>query len=281
MATRNYIFDETQMPSLCVIDPLGDEHLYGDSDSPYELASITKILTATTICDVVASGFVSLNDQVKDPKLKYADIFLNDLLSHTSGLSFDGKDKQIEPRTRRVYSNYGVELAAGYISMRLQKEFGLISVQDLFNEGFGYNLRTAKNSKIDFYGSPAYGSHANMIALTQLARQMRSPTFIDGQMHKQMKSTYMENLKGKVPGWGSFKDCAFGIGYEIKSSKTNHWMGSISSAKAFGHFGGSGVFILHDPVNNISIVALGDRPFDKAMKKLWPGYVDGIFKSFL
>lgn len=281
MASNEYNFDESQMPSLCVIDAIGDEHIYGDKDSPYELASVTKLLTAITICDVVASGFVNLTDQILDPSLKYSDVTLYDLLSHTSGLSFDGKDKQAAPRTKRIYSNYGVELAAGFITMRLQNEFGPLTVQNLFDDGLGVLLREERGSKIDFYGSPAHGAHANLIALTKLVREMRQPTFIDEEMHSQMRSIFMQNLKGVIPGWGSFKDCAFGIGYEIKSNKSPHWMGSISSDKSFGHFGQSGVFVMHDPVNNISIVALGDKPFDKSLKKLWPGYVDNIFKSFL
>lgn len=281
MTSSDYVFDETQMPSLCVIDSIGEEHFFGDRETPYELASITKIINAITICDVVASGFVNLSDQVNDPRFKYNDVYLYDLLAHTSGLSFTGKEKQVAPRSKRVYSNYAVELAAGFVGMKLQDEFGLISVQDLFNDGLGAILREVKNAKIDFYGSPAYGAHANLNALSALAQQMRNPTFIDEEMHGQMTSTYLNNLKGTIPGWGNYKDCAFGIGYEIKSTKSPHWMGSLSSDKSFGHFGQTGVFIMHDPVNNISIVALGDREFDKTLKKLWPAYVDNIFKSFL
>lgn len=280
MPSETYTFYSDQMPSLCVIDSAGKEHIFGDADKVYELASLTKILTAITTCDLVASGFLDLDENIEDINFTKGKVVLKDLLSHVSGISFNGDVEQIEPQSKRLYSNLGYEIIDNFISKKLENDFGKINIAELFNQGFKHIIAEQSDAHIDFYGSPAYGAKANLSAIYALLRQMRNPTFIDPEMHKLMTTTYLENLRGIIPGWGNYVHCAFGLGYEIKSDKSPHWMGSISSSRTFGHFGQSGVFVMHDPESNVSIAALSENKFGQWAKDLWPGYVDEIIESY-
>ena len=277
MSPNFYIFDPNLMPSLFIIDSAGNEYIYGDKNKVYELASITKLFSAITICETAAAGFIDLDEVVKDSRFNYEETYLKDLISHAGGISFKGEIPQIKPRTKRIYSNLGFEIAGNYLSNKISKEFGETTFIDIFNQGLKTILTRQQDSILDLYGSCAFASRGNLLAIGQLLREMREPTFIDGQAHKTMITTYLEGLSGVIPGWGRSENCGFGYGYEIKEDKFPHWMGTKSSAQTFGHFG---CFVLHDPIENISIAALGDKPFELWAKKAWPVYVDEIFETF-
>ena len=280
MTKKDYVFNADQMPTLCVIDSNSDEHVYGNTQDVYELASVTKIITALTMSELVESGFIDFHDKVENVPYMKGDIELIDLLSHTSGLALNGELDQVKPRSKRVYSNLGFETIDIFIKNKLYNEHNYSCVKDIFNDGFSQILKEDSKNNIEYYGSSAWGAKANIYALISLARQMRKPTFLSEKMHARMQEIYLPELRGVVPGWGNYNHCSFGIGYEIKNDKTKHWMGSIASPKTFGHYGHAGVFIMHDPTINVSIIALGHKQFDKWAVELWPGYVDEILSSF-
>jgi CubicO group peptidase (beta-lactamase class C family) len=280
MNYNDYVFKAEQMPTLCVIDSYDDEHIYGNTQDIYELASVTKILTAITMSELVESGFINFNDKVEDVEYLNGDIELIDLLSHTSGLALNGELPQVEPRSKRVYSNLGMETIDIFIKNKLSKDHNYTSVRDIFNDGFSQIFKEDDKNILEYYGSSAWGAKANIYSMITLARQMRKPTFLSSEMHSKMQEIYLPQLRGVVPGWGNYNHCSFGTGYEIKGDKTKHWMGSLSSEKTFGHYGHAGVFIMHDPVVNISIIALGHKQFDKWAVEMWPNYVDNILKTF-
>jgi CubicO group peptidase (beta-lactamase class C family) len=53
-------------------------------------------------------------------------------------------------------------------------------------------------------------------------------------------------------------------------------MGTKASARAFGHFGGSGTFVWVDPAVRVACVALTDREFDEWAKEAWPALSDAV-----
>ncbi|MBP9116145.1 MAG: beta-lactamase family protein [Acidimicrobiia bacterium] len=281
MSPKDYIFNSSQMPSLCVIDSNNNEHIYGDIDDVYELASVTKLITANVVSNLVEDNFFNFDDVIDGIDYLKHQVRLIDLLSHTSGLSLNGEVPQIEPRQKRLYSNLAFETLNTFVVNKLENEFGIRSINELFNDGLKHVLTAKKNNYIDFYGAKASGARANLGAIVALVQEMRSPVFVSPQMQQKMRTIFLPELRGVLPGWGNYKHCAFGTGYEIKFDKSPHWMGTKSSPNTFGHFGQAGVFVLHDPDVNISIVALGHKEIGTWSTDLWPKFVDEIFQNFI
>ena len=76
---------------------------------------------------------------------------------------------------------------------------------------------------------------------------------------------------------GRFDPCPWGLGVELHGDKSPHWMGRANSASTFGHFGGAGTMMWVDPLADVGVVALTDRPFDEwsdEALRLWPEFSD-------
>ena len=50
-----------------------------------------------------------------------------------------------------------------------------------------------------------------------------------------------------LPGFGRFDPIDWGLGFELKDGKPDHWTGTLTSPRTFGHFGGAGTFLWVDP----------------------------------
>ena len=87
------------------------------------------------------------------------------------------------------------------------------------------------------------------------------------------------DLAGIVPGVGRFDPCPWGLGFEIRGSKSPHWTGASNDTTTYGHFGGAGTMMWVDPVAGCGLVALTDRSFDdwsiEAMR-CWPALSDAV-----
>ncbi len=114
------------------------------SKTVFEVASISKVITAYTALRLVEEGRLSLDEPVhtylKNPWLPpsvYADkITLRHLLSHTSGLPDDVifKNKQIvyEPGTRFLYSGLGAEYVREVIEQVSQRSLEEVAREKVF-----------------------------------------------------------------------------------------------------------------------------------------------------
>ena len=54
------------------------------------------------------------------------------------------------------------------------------------------------------------------------------------------------------------------------------WMGSRTSPRTFGHFGGTGTFLWVDPEASVACAALTTREFDVWAKQAWPRLSDAV-----
>jgi CubicO group peptidase (beta-lactamase class C family) len=79
-----------------------------------------------------------------------------------------------------------------------------------------------------------------------------------------------------VPGVGRFDPCDWGLGFEIHDGKAPHWMGARNSPSAVGHFGGTGTFVWIDPVAELALAVLTDRPFGAWALAAWPQLSDAV-----
>jgi CubicO group peptidase (beta-lactamase class C family) len=53
-------------------------------------------------------------------------------------------------------------------------------------------------------------------------------------------------------------------------------MGTRTSPRAFGHFGGSGTFVWVDPEPAVACAVLTDREFGEWAMESWPAFSDAV-----
>ena len=76
-------------------------------------------------------------------------------------------------------------------------------------------------------------------------------------------------LSGVLPDYGRFDPLDWGLGVQL-NTRPSTWMGSRTSGRTFGHFGGSGTFLWVDPDAGVVCAALTTREFDEWAKEAWP-----------
>jgi CubicO group peptidase (beta-lactamase class C family) len=260
----------SDISTVAVIDPHDKLHIAGSKDGPFAWASITKVLTAYVFADAVADGVIAFEDETTIPGITFAD-----LLSHASGIRA-GDEASIEPRTKRIYTNEAYDIAERELINALGAGFEDVTVAQLFADG----ISQAWDSTIVMRDSCAHSAFGTFDDLVILLREMRQPRVVDPAIHAQLTQPYLPNLSGVVPGWGHFTHCVWGIGYEIHAEKKDHWMGTLLSPESFGHFGMSGSFVVHDPIQNISIACSSRKDFGPWAKKVWPALVDELVKQY-
>jgi CubicO group peptidase (beta-lactamase class C family) len=109
-----------------------------------------------------------------------------------------------------------------------------------------------------------------------LAAELQQPKLLDPSTLADATSVVFPGLAGVLPGFGRQKDNDWGLGFEIRDSKSPHWTGSDSSPRTFGHFGQSGTFLWVDPDAGAACVVLTDRHFGPWAAGAWPVFTDGV-----
>ncbi len=249
--------------SIAVIDRQGQLHKYGDTARTTRIASVSKLLTAWAAHVAIEEGSTSLDAAVGQDGCTLAH-----LLAHAGGYSFDGTVPIISPARKRIYSNTGYEM----ISEHLEAVTGIT---------FSEYLNEAVFSPLKMFNSLLNGSSAADVIscvddLAEFALELRNPRLISAETARSATTTQFTELEGVVPGVGRFSPCNWGFGPEIHGAKHPHWMGTRNSASTFGHFGGTGSFIWHDPVPNISCVGLCAVEFDNWALHYWPQFFDAV-----
>jgi CubicO group peptidase (beta-lactamase class C family) len=91
-----------------------------------------------------------------------------------------------------------------------------------------------------------------------------------------MVTVQFPQLEGVVPGLGRFDPCPWGLGPEIRGTKTPHWTAPHGSAATWGHFGGTGTFLWVDPVADVACVMLANREFTEWGLDYWPQFNEAV-----
>ncbi|HRE00987.1 MAG TPA: serine hydrolase domain-containing protein, partial [Ilumatobacteraceae bacterium] len=222
----------------------------GDTGRVVRLASISKPLAAWACMIAVEEGTASLDDAVGQPGCT-----LRHLLAHAGGYGFDGPNPITRPERRRIYSNTGIELAAG-------------AIQAASGIGFADYLREAVFEPLGMdtallRGSPAHGVRSSAGDLTRFATELLAPRLVTADTAAMATAVQFPALSGMVPGIGSFDPCPWSLGFEVHGAKYPHWMGTSNSPATYGHFGGSGTMFWVDPEIGVALIALTDRAFDE------------------
>ncbi len=235
----------------------------GDTARTFRLASITKPLVAWSILVAVEEGIVDLDDPIGQPGCT-----LRHLLSHAGGYAFDGPDPVGKPERTRIYSNTGIELAGAALAAASG-----MPVADYLCDAVLDPLGMTSTS---LAGSPAHGAGGTVDDLATFIAEMRAPTLVSATTRDTAFTSTYPDLSGIVPGVGRFTPCPWGLGFELRGTKSPHWTGTLNSARTCGHFGGAGTMLWFDPDHDLGLVALTDRPFDTWALDAWPALSDAV-----
>ena len=238
----------------------------GDQDRRFQLASVTKLLTAYAVLIAVEEGALEW-DTPAGPR----DSTVRHLIAHTSGLAFDSDRTQGAPGTKRIYSNSGFELLALTVADAAGMDF-----QEYLHEAV---CRPLGMTDTALPGSPAAGGVSTADDLARFAAELQSPSLVDPATLAAATEVAFPGLDGLLPGYGRQRPNDWGLGFEIRDGKSPHWTGTTSSPRTFGHFGQSGTFLWVDPEAGLAAVALADRDFGDWSKQAWTPWTDAVLAA--
>lgn len=242
---------------------------HGDTARVFALASVTKPLVARAAQVAVEEGVVNLDTPAGPPGST-----VRHLLAHTSGLAMHSDQALARPGTRRMYSNYGFTVLAESVQRESGIEFGRYLTEAVC-EPLGM-----VTTRLD--GAPLPPGSG---------RPRRSRTWRCSRViccvHRRSRRRCMPTrprcsfgLDGVLPGYGVQRPNDWGLGFEIRNSKSPHWTGECNSTRTFGHFGQSGGFIWVDPKADLALVVLTARDFGDWALDLWPAISDAVLAEY-
>ena len=234
----------------------------GDRARRFPWASVTKLATAVAMLVAAEEGIVDLDEPAGPPGSTF-----RHLLAHASGLSFDHGTAIARPGARRIYSNYGFEVAAGLVEERAGMPFP---------EYFGDVWR---DTTAVLSGSAGSGVEGTLDDLLAVARELRSPTRVALETLEEAVTVQFPGLDGVLPGFGRQEPNDWGLGLELRDAKSPHWTGAHNSPRTFGHFGRSGTFLWVDPDANVALACLTDLAFGDWAAEAWPRLADSVLQE--
>ena len=241
----------------------------------FRLASLSKPISAWAILVAVEEGIVALDDELPAEAAGQTGVVLRHLLSHAGGYPFDGTTPIARPERTRTYSNGGIELAAGLVTTASEMDFAEYLDLAVF-QPLGMTDSSLR-------GSPAHRVWSTVDDVVRFLADVHSPTLLSKSTANAAISVQYPSLGGMVPGVGRYDECPWGLGFEVRGTKSPHWTGSNNAPATYGHFGGAGTMMWTDPVAGLSLVALTDRPFDQWADdalRLWPELSDAVLDEF-
>jgi CubicO group peptidase (beta-lactamase class C family) len=256
--------------AAAVVGPSGVLASHGDTRQEFVLASVTKPLVARAVQIAVEEGVVDLDTAAGPPGST-----VRHLLAHASGLAADSDDTLWAPGIRRLYSNYGFAVLAETVQQASGIEFGRYLAEAVF-EPLGMTATWLDGGA----QAAGFGVTSTVADLAAFAADLLCPVTVSAQMHADAITVQFPGLDGVLPGYGVQRPNDWGLGFEIRDSKSPHWTGAINSAGTYGHFGSSGTFIWADPEAELALVVLTDRGFGEWALPVWPALSDTVLFQY-
>ena len=235
----------------------------GDPTLAGPWASVTKLATALAVLVAVEEEVAGLDEAAGPPGST-----VRHLLAHASGLAFDEDRVFDEPGQQRIYSNRGFEVLGALVAERTGMAFA-----DYLTDGVLSPLGMAATQ---LEGTPAAGLVGPLDDLARLARELLEPTLVSPTTLKTATSVAFPGVGGVLPGFGRRHPLDWGLGFEVRSTKSPHWTGTHNAAATFGHFGRSGSFLWVDPDAGLACAVLSGRDFGPWAKQAWPALSDAV-----
>lgn len=271
----------------------------------FAIGSITKSFTALAIMQLQEKGLIDVNDPIS----KYLDgnrygdeITIHHLLTHTSGLPWDGKVQgetyvpledninyinklflMFQPGTSYGYSNAGYQLLAAIIEKVSGKSYNDYIENNLFkplsmadsicgndasyhaNQSIGYHIDLNKNEQLQIYNFSAILGSGNIYSTVQ-------------DLFKYSRALDSNQLLGEVstnelfkPHWGDLSN-GYGYGWRI-SELYGHQM--ISHGGSIGG-GGYTSLMIKFPENDYTLIFLTNNADNNALYE-----VSGVMSAIL
>jgi CubicO group peptidase (beta-lactamase class C family) len=256
--------------AAAVIGPSGVLASHGDTERVFQLASVTKPLVARAAQVAIEEGVVDLDTAAGPPGST-----IRHLLAHASGLAMNSDQVLAKPGTRRMYSNYGFTVLAKTIERESEIEFARY-----LSEAVCAPLAMAATRLDGGAAEAGFGATSTVADLSAFAGDLLRPSTVSEQLHREATTVQFPGLDGVLPGYGVQRPNDWGLGFEIRDSKSPHWTGARNSARTYGHFGQAGGFIWADPDAELALVALTDRDFGDWALDLWPAICDAVISEF-
>ena len=235
----------------------------GPQAREFRWASVTKPATALAALVAAEEGTIDLDEPAGPPGST-----VRHLLAHASGLPFEGREPIGQPGARRIYSNTGFDVLAELVAERAEMPFEEYLRRAVLEPlEMGAELRGSA-------GSHLYGSLDDLL---KLAQELLEPTLIAAETLAEATTVQFHGLAGVIPEMGRFDPNDWGLGFELKDEKPNHWSGMKTSPRTFGHWGGSGTFFWVDPEAELALGVLTDREFGDWAKAAWPKLSDAVY----
>jgi CubicO group peptidase (beta-lactamase class C family) len=265
--------DDWPVPAAAaaVIGPSGVLATHGDTARVFTLASVTKPLVARAAHIAVEEGVVDLDTAAGPPGST-----IRHLLAHTSGLAMHSGQALARPGTRRMYSNYGFTVLAETVQRESGIEFGSYLTEAVC-EPLGMAATRLGGGAV----AAGFGATSTVADLAVFAGDLLRPSTVSEQMHADATAVQFPGLDGVLPGYGIQRPNDWGLGFEIRDSKSPHWTGARNSARTYGHFGQTGGFIWADPDADLALVVLTDRDFGEWALDLWPAISDLVISEYI
>lgn len=248
------------------VGPDGAITRVGPTDRPFDLASVTKLLSALAVLVAHEEGTLPLDEVVTAEGATTAD-----LLAHAGGVAPDDRRTLSPPGTRRIYSTAGYEILADEVAARAGIAFATY-LHEAVCEPLAMTTTVLDGSA----GAGARGSVEDLLALVD---GWRRPRVIDAVTLTRATRPHRPELAGVLPGFGRHDPEPWGLGPEIRGDKSPHWTGTANSPATYGHFGRSGTFLWIDPLADHALVVLTDEPFGEWAVRAWPVLADGVLAA--
>ncbi len=233
----------------------------GDTLRAVRLASVSKLVGALAVLVAAEEGVVDLDETAGPPGST-----VRHLLAHASGLPFEGGEPIAAPGRRRIYSNEAFRVLSAHLEAGAEMPFADY-VRAAVCDPLGIALDPA--------GDPGSGMHASLADVLAIGSELLVPRLVAQETLDEMTAVHFPGLSGVLPDHGRFDPLDWGLGVQLNTDPAT-WMGTRTSARAFGHFGGSGTFLWVDPEARVACAALTDREFDEWAKEAWPALSDAV-----
>ncbi len=255
-----------QAAAAAVIGPGGVLASHGDTERVFELASVTKPLVARAVQVAIEEGVVELDTPAGPPGAT-----VRHLLAHASGLAMHSDHVLAAPGARRIYSNHGFTVLAQTVERESGIECGRY-LEEAVCEPLGMASTRLDGGAL----AAGFGATSTVGDLAVFAGDLLRPSTVSARLHAEATTVQFPGLDGVLPGYGVQRPNDWGLGFEIRDSKSPHWTGARNSARTYGHFGQSGGFIWADPEVELALVVLTDRDFGEWALERWPAIADAV-----
>ncbi|MGE2833575.1 serine hydrolase domain-containing protein [Mycobacterium sp. SMC-4] len=243
---------------------------HGDTSRTFALASVTKLLVGRAAQVAVEEGAVDLDTEAGPPGAT-----VRHLLAHAAGYEMTSSKVIAEPGARRIYSNYGFTVLAETIERASEIPFS-----DYLREAVFAPLGMSGTSFEGGAEAAGYGGTSTVDDLAVFAGDLLAPALVSAPMHEEATGVVFEGLDGVLPGFGVQRPNDWGLGFEIRGTKSPHWTGAGNSPRTFGHFGQSGTFLWVDPDAALALVVLTDRKFGDWAHEVMPELSDRTLREW-